>query len=255
MDFNGKVILITGASAGIGAETALHFARLGASVALVGRNNVNLNAVLKSIKSKCNQPKLVSIVADVTMDAEKIISSTIDHFGKLDVLVNNAGISGHNSIETCTLDEYDTTMNTNIRSVYHLTMLAVPHLIESKGNIVNVSSIAGLRSFPNVLVYCMSKAALDQFTKCISLELAPKGVRVNSVNPAVIITNFHTTSGMSSEEYQRYIESTSKSHPLGRVGQPHEVAAAITFLASDSASFVTGTLLPVDSGRTNMCPR
>lgn len=255
MNFAGKVILITGASAGIGAEAAEHFARLGASVALVGRNQENLAAVVNSIQTNHVQAKLLSIVADVTKDTERIVHSTIEHFGKLDVLVNNAGISGHNSIEKCTLDEYDTTMNTNLRSVYHLTMLAVPHLIQTKGNIINVSSLAGLRSFPNVLVYCMSKAALDQFTKCIALELAPKGVRVNSVNPAVIVTNFHTSSGMSTEVYQKYLEETSKSHPLGRVGQPQEVAAAITFLASDSASFITGTLLPVDSGRHNMCPR
>lgn len=251
MSFNGKVILITGASSGIGAGTAEHLSKLGASLALVGRNANNLSEVIK----KCGEIPILPIVADVNTDAKKIIDQTVAHFGRLDVLVNNAGVGVKSSIESTSMEPYDYVMATNLRSVYELTTYAVPHLMATKGNIINVSSTSGIRASPVVLTYCMSKAALDQFTKCISLELAPKGVRVNSVNPAVIKTNFHKNMGFDEEEYNLYLENCKKSHALGRVGEVYEVAEAIAFLASDAASFITGTLLPVDGGKINMCQR
>uniref|UniRef100_A0A1B0CT40 Uncharacterized protein n=1 Tax=Lutzomyia longipalpis TaxID=7200 RepID=A0A1B0CT40_LUTLO len=146
-------------------------------------------------------------------------------------------------------------MNTNVRSLYHLTMLAVPHLIKTKGNIVNVSSVAGTRSFPNILSYCMSKSAVDQFTKCTALELAPKQVRVNAVNPGVIVTDIHKRGGMDDKAYAEFLERGRATHALGRVGSVDEVADGIVFLASDKASFITGANLPICGGRHVMCPR
>lgn len=139
--------------------------------------------------------------------------------------------------------------------MYHLTMLAVPHIIETKGSIVNVSSVNGLRSFVGVLAYCMSKSAVDQFTRCIALELASKQVRVNSVNPGVIITEIHKRGGMDEEAYQKFLDRTKTTHALGRPGNVEEVAATIAFLASDNASFITGVQVPIDGGRHAMCPR
>lgn len=258
MQFAGKVVLITGASSGIGAATAEHLASLGASLALVGRNAENLRKAAlacEAVQPTTIVPKPLAIIADVTTEADRIISETIDHYGRLDVLINNAGIGGPTTIQTATLYDFDSVMNTNVRGVFHLSQLAVPELIKTKGNIVNVSSLAGIRSIHTFLIYSMSKGALDQFTKCISLELAPLGVRVNSVNPAVIATNFHYTAGLDDEAYKQLMERCKETHPLGRAGQPEEVAAAIAFLASDSATFITGTLLPVDGGRCNSCPR
>lgn len=146
-------------------------------------------------------------------------------------------------------------MNINVRSVFHLTQLAVPYLIATKGNIVNVSSVNGIRSFPGVLAYNISKSALDQFTQCVALELADKQVRVNSVNPGVIVTNIHKRGGMDEEAYAKFLEHSKATHALGRAGNVEEVAEAIAFLASDRSSFITGTLLPVDGGRHSMCPR
>ncbi|KAB7501306.1 Tropinone reductase 2 [Armadillidium nasatum] len=146
-------------------------------------------------------------------------------------------------------------MNTNVRSIYHLTMLAVPHLIKTQGNIVNVSSVNGVRSFAGVLAYSMSKATVDQMTRCAALDLAPKKVRVNSVNPGVVITNLHKRSGQNEEQYSAFLERSKATHALGRPGDPIEVASAIAFLASDQASFITGVSLPVDGGRHAMCPR
>lgn len=188
MDFKGKVVLITGASSGIGAAAAKYLAELGATVVLTGRNAENLNKIGAECAS-VGKTKPLLIVADVTKETDnvRVIETTIAKLGKLDVLVNNAGKGTGGSIETTTLEQYDDIMTTNVRAVFHLTQLAVPHLVKSKGNIVNVSSVAGTRSFANSLVYCISKSALDQFTRCTALELAPKQVRVNSVNPGKTI--------------------------------------------------------------------
>lgn len=253
MSFAGKVVLITGASSGIGAATAVHLAQLGASLSISGRNKDNLNNVAK----RCGQSKLFIVTGELTdeNDVKNIIDSTIKHYGKLDVLINNAGILEKGSIESTSLEQYDRVFNINVRSVYQLTALAVPHLIKTKGNIVNVSSVNGLRSFPGCLAYCMSKSAVDQFTRCIALELGPKQVRVNAVNPGVVVTNLHRSSGMSEEQLNIFFEHSKETHVLGRTGEVTEVAKTIAFLASDDASFITGATLPVDGGRHAMCPR
>ena len=139
--------------------------------------------------------------------------------------------------------------------LFHLTQLCVPHLTKTKGSIVIVSSVNGIRSFPNVIGYCMSKSAIDQFTKCCALELAPKQIRVNSVNPGVILTEIHKRGGMDEEAYQKFLERTKTTHALGRPGEVSEVANTIAFLASDDSSFITGAQIPVDGGRHCICPR
>jgi len=128
-------------------------------------------------------------------------------------------------------------------------------LVKTKGNVVNISSVNGIRSFPGVLAYNISKAALDQFTRCVALELAPKQVRVNSVNPGVTITELQKRGGLNEEAYANFLEKSKQTHALGRPGEAEEVAKAIAFLASDNASFSTGVSLPVDGGRHAMCPR
>ncbi|XP_055302952.1 3-oxoacyl-[acyl-carrier-protein] reductase FabG-like [Sitodiplosis mosellana] len=256
-DFVNKVVIVTGASSGIGAGTAEFLAKQGAWLVLVGRNEENL----KSVAAKCppthGAPQPLQIVADVTIeaDAKRIIDTTIEKFQKLNVLVNNAGILKRGTIETSTLEDYDTVMNVNVRSIFHLTQLAVPHLIATKGNVVNVSSVNGMRSFPGVLAYNMSKAALDQLTQCVALELADRGIRVNSVNPGVIVTNIHKRDGMDEAAYAAFLEHSKSTHALGRAGNTIEVAESIAFLASERASFITGAILPVDGGRHSMCPR
>nr|XP_014089541.1 3-oxoacyl-[acyl-carrier-protein] reductase FabG-like [Bactrocera oleae] len=256
MDFKGKVVIITGASSGIGAATAVKFAKFGAKLALVGRNVENL----KETAAKCeNENSLTPLLIKVNLADESavsnIISEVLGRYGQLDVLVNNAGIIENGTIENTSLDQFDRIMDTNVRSVYQLTMLAVPELIKTKGNIINTSSVCGLRAFPNVLAYNISKSAIDQFTRCVALELAPKGVRCNSVNPGVIVTNLHKSGGMNDEAYEKFLEHCKITHALGRAGDVEEVANAICFLASDLATFTTGMNMPVDGGRHAMCPR
>jgi len=132
---------------------------------------------------------------------------------------------------------------------------ATPHLKRSKGSIVNVSSVTGLRAFPGVLAYCVSKAGMDQLTRCAALEMAPHGVRVNAVNPGVTISNLHRRSGMTEEAYAAFLERSKDTHPLGRAGQPEEIADLIWFLASAHAGWITGETISIDGGRHLTCAR
>jgi len=153
---------------------------------------------------------------------KRIVQTALEKFGGINILVNSAGTIKAGGLDTLKLDDYNRQMNVNVTSVLSLTQACLPHLIAQKGNIVNVSSVTGTRSFPGVLSYCMSKAALDQFTKCVALELANKGVRVNSVNPGVIVTNLHRTSGQDEETYRKFLEHSRTTHALGRVGTADE---------------------------------
>lgn len=251
----GKVALITGASSGIGAVTAELFTKLGASIAITGRKENNLANVGFNCQKHGEKPLLIPADLSKEDDINNIMEKTISHFGKLNILINCAGIIDFGTIENTSLEQYDRVFRTNVRSVYQLTMLAVPHLISTKGSIVNVSSVNGMRSFPGVLAYNMSKSALDQFTKCVALELASKQVRVNSVNPGVIITELQKRGGLTDEAYTKFLERSKETHALGRPGECDEVAKTIAFLASDESSFITGALIPVDGGRHVMCPR
>lgn len=254
MNFKGKVIIITGASSGIGRATAKVFAKLGANLVLVGRNKEKLNETAVNCVNGDDHLQLQADMCNET-DVKCIIEQTIAKFNQLDVLVNAAGIIESGTIESTSMEQYDRIMNTNMRSLYHLTMLAVPELKKTKGNIINISSVCGLRSFPNVLAYNISKSAVDQFTRCVALELASYGVRCNSINPGVIVTELHRRGGMSEEAYEKFLEHCKTTHALGRAGEVNEVSGAICFLASDLASFITGINMPVDGGRHAMCPR
>jgi NAD(P)-dependent dehydrogenase (short-subunit alcohol dehydrogenase family) len=249
MEFDGKNVIVTGATSGIGMATARKFAADGARVAATGRNA----KMLASVESKT----IRTYQADLSNEnaTEAFASGVLKDFGAIDVLVNAAGIISMGSIENTSLADYDSMMNINVRSVFHLTQLLLPSLIERKGNIVNLSSVTGTRAFPGVLAYCVSKAAIDQLTHCAALELAPKGVRVNAVNPGVVRTNLHLNSGMSPEAYEAFLERCKTTHPLGRVGTPEEVADLILFLASSKASWITGETFAIDGGRAQTCAR
>jgi len=255
-EFRDKVVLITGASSGIGAGTAVHFGRLGAKLSLVGRDKNKLEGIAESCRTAGSTDVLVGI-HDLSIESEcvKSVSETISHFGKLDVFVNSAGILVQGSILTLSLEEYDRCMNINTRAAFILTKECIPHLIKSQGNIVHVSSVTGLRAFPGVLAYNMSKASVDQLTRTVALEVAEKGIRVNAVNPGVIVTEVHKRAGMTDDAYKAFLDHSKTTHAMGRVGSVEEVASTIEFLASSKSSFITGQTLPVDGGRSIMCPR
>ena len=251
-ELEGRVALVTGATSGIGRATALRFASEGARVALVGRSEGALEEVAGEIRGEA-----LAVRADVTVeeDATRAVRETAGRLGGLDVLVNAAGVIANGTVEDTPLSEWDAMMNVNLRSVFHLMQLAAPHLARRPGNVVNVSSVTGLRAFPGVLAYCVSKAGVDQLTRCAALELAPKGVRVNAVNPGVVVTQIHRRGGMGEEKYEGFLEHSKTTHPLGRVGTAEEVAELILFLASDRASWITGATYSIDGGRAQTCAR
>jgi NAD(P)-dependent dehydrogenase (short-subunit alcohol dehydrogenase family) len=255
MEFNGRTVIVTGASSGIGRSTAEAFGRAGASVVLVGRNERSLGEVAGEISGVGG--KAATCVADVTAgDAPAtIVGRAIDAFGDIDVLVNAAGVIAAAPLEATTDDTWDSMMGINVRAPFRLMREALPHLVKRKGTVVNVSSVNGLRSFAGVLAYNVSKAALDHLTRCAAIELAPAGVRVNAVNPGVTITNLHRRSGMDEEKYAAFLERSKTTHPLGRPGDPNEIAELILFLASGRSSWMTGETIPIDGGRHLTCLR
>jgi NAD(P)-dependent dehydrogenase (short-subunit alcohol dehydrogenase family) len=250
-----KVALVTGATSGIGHATVNRFASAGFRVVAIGRNQSALKQVEDEIQGGGGE--VLALAADVTDESEssRVVEETVRRYGRLDVLVNAAGHISTGTIETTSIAAWDAMMNVNLRAVFHLMQTATPHLISTKGNIVNISSVTGLRSFPGVLAYCVSKAAVDQLTRCAALELASKGVRVNAVNPGVVVTEIHKRGGMNEEAYANFLEHSKTTHPLGRVGKASEVADLVFFLASENASWITGATYQIDGGRALTCAR
>ncbi|KAH9641633.1 hypothetical protein HF086_009979 [Spodoptera exigua] len=247
MSFKNKVVLITGGSAGIGAATAEQFAKEGASVAIVGRNEAGLKAVAQRCEQLGSKKTLV-IKADVADDAQAqiIVDKTVRAFGRLDILVNNAAVLKNTTLTSPdVMKTYDEVININLRAVIHLTSLAAPHLIKTKGNIVNISSILAKTyvQMPQLMMYCLSKAALNHFTRGAALELAASGVRVNIVSPGPVRTNMLVTLD-TNKVVDDHVEPTA----LRRISEPEEVADVILFLASDKAKGVTGSDYGVDNG-------
>lgn len=252
-EFHGTRCIVTGASSGIGRATARLLADRGATVVATARrgdrlaelagHSSNITPAPGDLTDPGFRRDLVATASDAANDAG------------LDILVNAAGILEPGTAEATDLALWDRAMDINLRSVFDLTRLALPALKARKGAVVNVSSVTGTRSFPGVLAYCVSKAGLDQLTRCLALELAGDGVRVNSVNPGVVRTELHRAGGMASQTYDGFLEHSKTTHPLGRVGTADEVAELIAFLASPRASWITGETVAIDGGRAQTCAR
>ncbi|CAG4968043.1 unnamed protein product [Parnassius apollo] len=245
MSFSQKVVFITGASSGIGAAIAIEFAKEGANVIIVGRNEVKM----KNISEKCETygKKPLVIKADISKNKEVIaaVKKTIETFGKLDVLVNNAGIlKCINILDKGVLECYDELMGTNLRAVVHLTTLAAPYLIKTKGNIVNISSVSGsCITHTSFGLYSVTKAGLNHFTRAAALELAPYGVRVNAISPGPVDTDILENTGPSI-----YLDDIKINTPLGRSSKSVEIADLVLFLSSEKAKACTGCNYVSDNG-------
>jgi NAD(P)-dependent dehydrogenase (short-subunit alcohol dehydrogenase family) len=256
-EFLNKVVIVTGASSGIGAATAIMLAQRGAKVTLCGRDPTTLNQTLdECIKvSGGHADRFLTVQGDITNPEirQKIVQSTIDKFGQLDVLVPNAGTIETNGIMDETEQTFDLVINTNLKATFFLIKSAIPHLVKSKGNIVSVSSIDSTMPCPSEIVYTMSKAALDHMTRNLALDLAVKGVRVNAINPTLVWTKIFRKSE-DTPEVRAFLNECAALHPLhGRTSTPEEQAETILFLASDAARFITGECVKVDGGATLVC--
>jgi NAD(P)-dependent dehydrogenase (short-subunit alcohol dehydrogenase family) len=247
--------LVTGATSGIGQAVARRFARDCASLTLVGRNTVALDAITAELgRNGCQTRAVVSDVAAADAPS-RIVGAAVEAFGGLDALVNAAGVFAGGTMQATDDAAWDNMLDVNVSAPFRLMREAAPHLAASRGAIVNISSIAGLRSFPGIVAYCVSKAALDQLTRCAALELAPQQVRVNAVNPGVVVTNLHRRSGMSEDVYAAFLERAKETHPLGRAGSSEEIAELIWFLCSEKSAWITGETISIDGGRHLTCLR
>lgn len=247
--------IVTGASSGIGRAAALKLAADGYAVLAVGRNQAALDRVCAEIAGGGGTAR--AFVADVT-SAEgpaSVVGAATKAFDGVDALVNAAGIIASAGVAETSDDAWDTMLAVNVRAPFRLIREAASALVARKGSVVNVSSVAGPRAFPGVAAYCVSKAAVDQLTRVAALDLAPNGVRVNAVNPGVVVTNLHRRSGMDESRYADFLERSKTTHPLGRVGTPEEIAGVIAFLVSPASGWITGETVAIDGGRHLTCLR
>ncbi|XP_034827787.1 3-oxoacyl-[acyl-carrier-protein] reductase FabG-like [Maniola hyperantus] len=246
MSFANKVVIVTGASSGIGEATALLFAKEGADVVIVGRNDIKLKVVAAQCEEVGKKP--LKVIADISKEDEAvtIIGQTISKFGKIDVLINNAGIIRLGKITDGTIMKtYDELVNTNLRSAIHLTTLVTPHIIKTKGNIINISSAGCLKlQTPLLLAYAISKAALNIFGQGAAMELAPHGVRVNTISPGPVYSDIWDNANLPSDA----LKGVDFKVPLNRVSKPEEIASLALYLASDKAVGITGSNYLSDNG-------
>ncbi|QJW95259.1 SDR family oxidoreductase [Frigoriglobus tundricola] len=245
--FNGKVVLVTGGTSGIGKVTALAFAKEGAKVVLSGRREKEGAAVVEEIKKAGGTAHFVHADVAKEADVKRLVDETVAKFGRLDVAFNNAGIESTGPVTEVSEAEYRRVFDINVWGVLASMKYEIPALLKGGGGaIINTSSIAGHVGMAGVSVYIASKHAVEGLTKTAALEYAKQGVRVNAVAPAGIVTEMYErfTGGEDTEQGKAF----AAMHPVGRVGRPEEVAEAVLYLASDAAKFTTGISLPVDGG-------
>jgi NAD(P)-dependent dehydrogenase (short-subunit alcohol dehydrogenase family) len=246
MRLDDKTAIITGGGSGIGLSCARLFSQEGARVVIFGRRKDRLEDATREIGLN-----IMAVPGDITLqeDIQRLVEATISSYGRVDILVNSAGIFTGAPLHQMKDDEWDSALNINMTGIFKLTREVLPHMIEQKsGSIVNISSILGLVAAPNTAAYNTSKGALNQFSRSLAVEYGPLGIRSNTISPGLIATEM-TEELMQDKDLMR---EWSKNYPIGRFGQPEDVAQACLFLASDESSFVTGANLPVDGGYTSL---
>ncbi|CAG2169644.1 unnamed protein product [Oppiella nova] len=248
MELEGKVALITGSASGIGKEIALKLSALGADVVITDINRDGIQEVVQKCRSLYKH-KALGVYADITSesDVKNLVDKTVEEYERIDILVNCAGIVFQSDFyDPEYIKLFDKVMNINVRSIQVLTQLVVPYLESTKGNIVNISSVCAVVPVPTEMAYCMSKSAINMFTKCLARQLGPKGVRVNSVNPGTV------RSPLLGERAEYMVKACHDNYPLQRIGETVDIAESVAFLVSDKASFITGINMPVDGSASGI---
>jgi glucose 1-dehydrogenase len=244
LNLSGKSAIVTGASSGIGRAVAEALAEAGANLMLVGRNRERLAATVAAVEARGVEAGVVEAELTDTDAPQQIIEATVKRFGGVNILVNCAGIFEPMPFETQPLDSFDRQMATNVRAPFALTQAALPYL-KPAGAVVNISSIAGYKGFPQSAAYCASKGAVELMTRALGSELGPMGVRVNCIAPGNIRTPMNQHQFEASREYEQSLEERT---PLGRIGETEDIAAAVVYLCSPAAKFVNGASWLVDGG-------
>jgi len=251
------VVLLTGASSGLGRGCAVEFAKWGAKLAITARDAERLQLTVdQCLEQGLSKKNIFTVTGDVTIkeDVQRIMDETVAHYGKLDILVNNAGATRARNIDTCEIEDLDWCYNVLVRSVFMMSKAAIPHLEKTKGGIINMSSLAGLRPLHYAVPYSMCKNMVDRFAQICAVGLGPKGIRINNVNPAAVKTDMFNKPdgpGGTTEKMQKYLDWCCKAIPVGRIGEVEEVARLVVFLASKEGSFMSGTLFPIDGAYSN----
>ena len=241
----GKVAVVSGASKGIGAGIAEDLAREGASVVVnYAKSPAQAQAVVKKIKASGGVAKAVQADLSKPGEARKLIAAAVAEFGKLDILVNNAGVYSFAQLDQIDEELYERIFGLNVKGLLFTTQAAVKAFGENGGAVINISSIASLSAVPTSSVYSATKAAVDSFTRTLAAELGPKGIRVNSVLPGPV----ETEGTQAMEGFEQLRDTFVPQTPLGRIGQPRDIATAVSFLASEDSGWITGQVIPVSGG-------
>jgi len=242
---DGKVAVITGGSSGIGKAIAVLYAKEGADVVIISRKEEALKEVCK-----LNEKKISYVVGDITKDEsiKKLVDYVKKKFKKLDILVNNAGWCPVQPLKEIKINDYDKAFDLDVRALVNITIEFLPLILQAKGNIINLSTVGASHRAANLSMYLGAKGAVENFTRCWALELAKDGVRVNAIAPGAIETNIWNMTDLSLEDAKKHKKSMEQHIPCGRFGTPEEVANVALFLASNEASYVTGSIYNVDGG-------
>jgi NAD(P)-dependent dehydrogenase (short-subunit alcohol dehydrogenase family) len=240
-----SVALITGASSGIGAATAIAFAEAGWDVMAAGRNEGRL----EEVADVSDNIAIWSGELTQSEDCEELVADTIDEFGHLDCLVNSAGVIVRANVADTSDEDWRYTMAINLDAPFYLSRAALPHLLQSTGSIINLASDWGLKGGDRAAAYCASKGAIIQLTKAMAIDHARDGIRVNAVCPGDVDTPMLSNEAEDKDiDLDEFLAQAAEESPNGRIGTPEEVAALILFLASDAATHITGTAIPIDGG-------
>ena len=249
MRFKDKTVVITGSGAGIGKAAAIMFAREGANVVVNSMGNSG-EAVLSELKE--NGWSAIFVQADVSVaeGAEKLISAAVEAFGGVDVLANVAGIVANGSVEECSEDEWDKSMQVNVKSVYLTCKLAMPYLRRAKGVIVNITSTVAVKGVAARAAYSATKGAVLSLSRSMAAEYVQEGIRVNCVCPGTVVSPSFMDRVNSYEDPEQAMQNFVSRQPMGRLGTPEEIAEAILFAADPAVSFMTGANIVVDGAMT-----
>ena len=249
MRLKGKVGLITGGTSGIGSATAERFAREGAAVAITGRNEERGRQVVESIEEAGGEALFVRSDVRCADDCRRAVDQTLERFGKIDVLFNNAGVFHPRSVVECSEEEWDETIESSLKGAFLMSKYVLPSMIErGSGSIIHTSSGWGILGGDKAAAYCAAKGGLVVMAKAMAIDHGPDGIRVNCVCPGDVLTPMlHDDAAKREMSWDDYARGAAE-RPLGRIGTVEEIANAVVFLASDESSFVTGESLVVDGG-------